>query len=91
MKRINAKKFGIATGITAVLTYLGCILFMRLAGKEATVIFFNGFLHGLDTSQIVRNTVPLAESVVGVLLTFIWGWFTGMCVAAVYNMQTRDK
>jgi len=91
MKRINTKKFGIATGITAVLTYLGCILFMRFSGKEATVILFNSFLHGLDTSGIVRNSVPIVEFVVGILLTFIWGWFTGVCIAGIYNMRLRKQ
>ena len=89
MNKLNVKKLGFACGFTAVLLYLGCILVMAIAGKQGSIVFFNRFLHGLDTSSIIRMDVPIVEAFFGIIQTFILGWLIGACTAAFYNAQGK--
>jgi hypothetical protein len=91
MNRINVKKLGLAFGITGALFYLGCILLMLTVGHSGTVTFFNSLLHGLDVSSIVRMNVPLWEAGIGIIETFILSWLVGACIAAIYNVLTKEK
>ena len=75
-----------AFGFTGALLYVGCALVMLIGGGTGTVKLFNSLLHGLDVSGIVRMGVPLGESLVGLVATFLLGWLAGMCIAWVYNM-----
>ncbi|HPG11979.1 MAG TPA: DUF5676 family membrane protein [Chitinophagaceae bacterium] len=88
---INAKKFGLAVGLTMALLYLGCAVVMATVGHEGTVKFFNSLLHGLDVSTIVRMNVSLGEAAVGIIETFILGWLVGACIAAFYNSAIIRK
>ncbi len=85
MNSINIRKFGLATGLTGVLLYLGCILLMISVGRDGTIQFFNSLLHGLDVSSIVRMSVPVWEALLGIAETFILAWLLGACVAGIYN------
>ncbi len=85
MKKLNAKKLGLAFGSTAAILYLGCVLLMIIVGQEGMVAFFNVLLHGFDTSVIIRMDIPWWEGLIGIVLTFILGWLTGALVAAIYN------
>jgi len=89
--KLNIKKFGLATALTGVLLYIACLLVMLLLGQEGTVKLFNGFLHGLDTSSIIRMDVPLWEAVIGIIQTFILSWMVGACIAMIYNWQFKEK
>ena len=89
MKTINYKKFGIATGLTATILYLVCILIMTITGKEGTIKLFNSLLHGLDVTSVTRMNVPFLESLIGIVLTFILGWLIGACIGALYNWQIK--
>lgn len=89
MNHINVKKFGLAIGLTISLLYVGCMILMLSVGHTGTVKFFNSILHGLDVSSIVRMDVPIWESVVGLIETFILGWLVGACIAAFYNASLK--
>lgn len=91
MNRINIKKLGFAMGLTVALVYLGCMVVMLTAGREGTIDFFNSLLHGLDTSSIIRMDVPLWEAAIGIVQTFIIGWLIGALIAALYNVQLKNK
>jgi hypothetical protein len=91
MSRINIRKFGLATGMTGALLYAGCILLMATVGREGTIQFFNSLLHGLDVSSVIRMNVPVGESLLGVVQTFILAWLTGACVAGIYNFAMRKQ
>lgn len=88
---INVKKFGLATGTTGALLYLGCALVMATVGHDGTIKFFNSLLHGLDVSTIVRMHVPLWEAGIGIVETFILGWLIGACIAGFYNAFVYNK
>lgn len=85
---INVKKFGLATGLTGALLYLGCMLVMATVGHDGTVTFFNSLLHGLDVASIVRINVPLWEAGIGIVETFVLGWLIGAAIAGFYNAFT---
>jgi len=89
MNRLNVKKLGFAFGITGALIYLGCMIVMVTAGQEGSIKFFNSLLHGLDTTSIIRIDIPLWESGLGIIQTFILGWLIGACTAAIYNAQIK--
>ncbi len=86
---INVKKFGLACGITGALLYSGCILLMLTVGRDGTIAFFNSLLHGIDVSSVIRMNIPLREALMGIVETFILGWLTGACVAAIYNSSIK--
>ncbi len=90
MRTINVKKFGFATGSTAALIYIGCILVMATVGYSGTVKFFNSILHGIDTTSIVRMNVPFWEAGMGIVQVFIIGWLVGACIAAIYNISSKS-
>jgi hypothetical protein len=91
MNSIHIRKFGLAVGATGVLLYIGCILLMITVGRDGTVLFFNNLLHGLDTSSIIRMGVPLSETIIGIVQTFILGWLVGACIAGIYNFSLVKK
>ena len=87
MNPIDVKRFGLAVGSTLSLLYLGCVLVMAMAGKAASILFFNSLLHGLDVTSIVRIDMPLWEALMGVIETFVLGWLTAAAIAAIYNVS----
>ena len=89
MKTINIKKLGMTTGLTGALLYLGCMVVMITVGREGSVKFFNGLLHGLDVSTIIRMDIPLWEACLGIVQTFILSWLIGACIASLYNWQIK--
>lgn len=89
MRTINVKKFGFATGLTAALLYVGCILVMATVGQSGTVKFFNSLLHGIETTSIIRMNVPFWEAGMGIVEVFIIGWLVGACIAAIYNISSK--
>jgi len=85
MEVINIKRFGMACGVTFALLYLGCVLAMWTVGKEASILFFNSLMHGIDVTSIIRTDMPWWEMVMGVVEIFILGWLTGATIASIYN------
>lgn len=85
MNKINSNKLGIALGITGVVLYFGCMLLMLIGGEAGTTWFFNSILHGLDVSDVSRMKVPIGQSIIGIILTFGLGWFTGFLTGTIYN------
>ena len=91
MMKLNVKKLGFATGLTAAFLYLGCIVVMFTVGQEGSVKFFNSLLHGLDVSTIVRMDMPIWEAGLGFVKTFVLGWLIGACIASLYNWQIKKN
>jgi hypothetical protein len=92
MGSIDIRRFGLAWGATFALLYLGCVFVMWSAGKEATILFFNSLLHGLDVRPIIRMDVSWWEVLMGIVEIFIIGWLTGAVIAAIYNLgASRDQ
>ena len=91
MASIEIKRFGLACGATMAFLYLGCMFVMWSVGKEASVLFFNSLLHGLDIGSIIRTTMPWWEMPIGIIEIFILGWLTGALIASIYNIGAGEK
>lgn len=85
MEAINIRSFGIAFGLTSALLYLGCMFVMWTVGKEASILFFNSLMHGIDVTSIIRTDMPWWEMAMGLVEIFIIGWLTGATIASIYN------
>ena len=88
---INARRFGVAVGSTGVLFYLACILTMSTAPRDKAILFFNSLLHGIDVTPILREHVPIGEVLLGIVSTFVLGWFAGALIAGFYNLSAGRK
>ena len=86
---LNPKCLGLAFGATGLAFYLGCMLTMATVPKESAVTFFNSLLHGIDVGPILKTSVPPGQVVLGLVTTFILGWFAGVLIAGFYNLSIR--
>ncbi len=89
MPHLNPRRLGLAFGATGVVFYVGCMLTMATVPRDSAVTFFNSLLHGLDVAPILKTSVPPAQVVLGLITTFILGWFAGVLIAGIYNLSLR--
>lgn len=85
MTQINAKKFSLASGITGAIIYISCFLLMSILGKSTLIKLANTLFHGMDFSNILRMDIPIIETVIGIILSFIFWGITGYILGFVYN------
>jgi len=85
-RTLSPRYLGFAVGGTGVLFYLGCMLTMSTVPREKAIIFFNSLLHGVDVTPILRASVSPREVCLGLVGTFVLGWFAGALVALFYNL-----
>ena len=85
MEKINQLKFGIAAGLTSVVIYFGCFLTMLILGKESLVKLSNLLFHGMDFQNIIRTDIPILESLVGAIVSFLFWGIAGFLIAVLYN------
>lgn len=92
MKHISIKHFGLATGATIAIIYIGCIIVTSFISPAASAVFFNNLIHSVDVSAIIRKTpMPFSEALIGVVEWFIIGWLTGASIAGIYNISSNKK
>jgi len=82
---LDRTRLGVAVGLTGVVFYLGCVLTMTTVPHDRAVAFFNSLMHGIDVGPILRAGVSPVEVALGLLGTFVLGWFAGAFVAVFYN------
>jgi hypothetical protein len=58
---------------------------MWTVGKEASILFFNSLMHGIDVTSIIRTDMPWWEVAIGLVEIFIFGWLIGATIASIYN------
>lgn len=85
MEKLNQKKIAIASGLASVLVYLGCFLIMTLLGKDSLVKLSNLLFHGMDFSNIIRMKIPIGETLLGAVVSFIFWGIIGYVFAVIYN------
>lgn len=85
MENLNQKKFAIASGLTSVAVYLGCFLIMTVLGKDSLVKLSNLLFHGMDFSNIIRMNIPIGETLLGAVASFIFWGIIGYVLALIYN------
>ena len=85
METINQRKYAIASGTTSVIIYLGCYLVMLLLGENGIVKLSNYLFHGMDFTNIIRVDIPIGETLLGALISFLFWELVGYLVAMIYN------
>ena len=85
MEKLSQKKFAIASGLASVLVYLGCFLIMTVLGKDSLVKLSNLLFHGMDFSNIIRMNIPIGETLLGALASFVFWGIVGYVLAFIYN------
>ena len=85
MEKLNKKKFAVASGLTSVVVYLGCFLIMTTIGKNSLVKLSNLLFHGMDFSNIIRMNIPIGETLLGAVTSFIFWGIIGYVLALIYN------
>ncbi|HHC80991.1 MAG TPA: hypothetical protein ENK46_14000 [Flavobacteriia bacterium] len=85
MNQINVKKFALASGFTGAIIYLTCFIIMSLLPKETLIKLANLIFHGIDFSEDIRMNIPIAETLLGIVASFIiWG-IVGYLLGFIYN------
>ncbi len=85
--KVNTIKLGIASGVVSVLVYVGCAILMMIVGKDSLVSISNLLFHGMEFENIIRETVPLTETLLGLLVSFLFWGIVGYLVGILYNLQ----
>ena len=85
MEKLSQKKFAIASGLASVLVYLGCFLIMTILGKDSLVKLSNLLFHGMDFSNIIRMNIPIGETLLGAVASFVFWGIVGYVLAFIYN------
>ena len=87
LARLNPIRLGWAFGVTGLVFYLGCVLTMATVPHERAVVFFNSLMHGINVEPILKTSLPASEVALGLVSTFILGWFAGVLIAGLYNLS----
>ncbi len=85
MQKLSPMRFGIAIGVAGAILYIVCMIFMAVVPNENVVWFSNSLLHGVDIKSVMRESVPLLQSLVGIGSTFVGGLIFGSLSACLYN------
>ena len=91
MHKLNKTRLGYSFGITGVIFYLGRVTIMLIIGQSGTTWFFNSMLHGLDVTSVSQMSVPLEQTITGIVLTFVLGWVGGYMIGYIYNWRGTAK
>ena len=85
MQTLSPIRFGFALGMTGALFYVSCMAFMAIAPDAVVIWIFNGLLHGIDITSILRESVPFTQAVAGIASTLLGGFLFGAIAAWGYN------
>lgn len=91
MNRLSPWRFAFAAGASVAVAYLACVIFMAVTPHETVVWLANCMMHGLDSSSIMRDSVPMADAAVGIVTTFVSGWLFGGMFACLHNLGLAKK
>lgn len=91
MQKLSPLRFGIAIGVAGAILYIACMVFMAVTPKENVAWISNSVLHGVNIQSVMRESVPLVQSLVGIVSTFVGGLIFGSLSACVYNFGLDSK
>lgn len=85
MNKLSIPRFGFAVAAACTIAYVGCVFVMMTVPQETAIKFFNSLMHGVDVTTIMRWDMPIWETVLGTIETFVFGWLFGALIACCYN------
>jgi len=81
---IAAHPLGVAFGITTGVVYVVCAFFVLL-WRDASVRFFNVWVHGLDLTKIAGGSVTVTSFLMGLITIMIASYLIGLLFGWSYN------
>jgi len=87
MYRLSVKRMGFAGAMVGVLSYAGCMAFMKVLPEEIVIRVSNSLMHGLDVTPIMRSEVPMTDSLIGIVEIGVLGFLAGAALALFYNLS----
>ena len=85
MQKLSPLRLGIAFGAASVVFNVGCVIFMATVPSESVTWISNSVLHGVDVTSVMRESIPLGQSLTGIMFTFLGGLGFGALSAGTYN------
>ena len=58
---------------------------MTVLGKDSLVKLSNLLFHGMDFSNIIRMNIPIGETLLGAVASFVFWGIVGYVLAFIYN------
>lgn len=89
MNKLQPFKISISLGLTSALVNLGCFLVMLLLGKESLLKISNYLLHGINFSTIINTNISIGETIIGLIVSFLFFGGTGLLFTLIYNKIIR--
>jgi len=91
MDKLNTLSVGLSAAITAAILSALCAAAFA-AWPDATIDFFNSWMHGLDLSK-ARSTAPITVGRVlyGLIGIAIVGFVAGVVFASMHNLLSRGE
>jgi hypothetical protein len=91
MHKLDTLSVGLSAAITAAILSALCAAAF-VVWPDATIEFFNSWMHGLDLNK-ARSTTPITigRVVYGVIGIGIVGFVTGVVFASVHNLLRRGE
>ena len=85
MNQLNVKSFALASGLTGSVVYLACFVVMSIFPKDVLIQMGNLLFHGVDFTEDLRMGIPITETLLGIVASFVvWG-VVGLVFATFYN------
>ncbi len=85
MNKVNIKKITLASGVTGAIIYLSCFILMSIFPREVLIKIANMLFHGIDFTKIIRMNIPLTETMLGIIVSFIFWGIVGSLLAFIYS------
>ena len=83
-EKISPKKAALSLAIVIGIIYTACAILFYIA-PAGTLGLFKQMFHGIDISLIARTSVPLIETLTGLITIIISALIVGWLFAKIYN------
>ncbi|MDO8508651.1 MAG: DUF5676 family membrane protein [Nanoarchaeota archaeon] len=83
-EKLNEKKVAFSLAIVAGIVYIVCAILVAIA-PAWTVNTFGALFHGIDISQIAKESVSLGNTITGLVEIVVLALIVGWLFAKIYN------
>ena len=81
---LEPRKTGISLAIVFGLAYIACAVLFAII-PAAALNFFANLFHGIDITQITKSSVPLSNTLLGLVESIVLAYLAGWVFAVAYN------
>lgn len=90
--KIVSLKFGLTLGMAMSLLFLICNNIFAIGGKEISLIMVNTLFHEMIFKPLITDSgFNIGKLVIGLVILFLEGLFTGFFTAFIFNSLHKSK